>query len=119
MFSTGLKDIPKSPETATNTDNNDQVPHDESASEKSVSDKSVSGKSPSETSSSVTDSSCHKIVLDRNVSIKVGKFLQFRFDSSTKQHFQQRFPVFISVFYDYYTLIIIIYFSFNIIVPQN
>lgn len=72
MFSVDSKDLPKSPETNSTDDKEDKVPHDGSASEKSLSDKSVDGKSASEQSSS-TDTPRHKIVLDRNVCIKLGK----------------------------------------------
>lgn len=69
-ISTDLKEIPKSPETINVEKKEDQVPHDESASEKSTSEKSASEKS-----TSATDTPCHTIELDRNVTIKLGKFL--------------------------------------------
>lgn len=43
-----------------------QVPHDESATEKST---------------SVTDAPCHTIEMDRNVTIKLGRFLEIYFCS--------------------------------------
>lgn len=73
MCSVYSKETPKSPEII-NIDEKDEVPHDESASDKSLSEKSVNGKSASEPSTSGTDTPRHKIVLDRNVSISLGRF---------------------------------------------
>lgn len=73
-FPFDLKETPKSPKT-NNTDKQDEVPHDESASEKSLSEKSVDEKLASEQSTSATDTPRHKIVLDRNVCIKLGEFM--------------------------------------------
>lgn len=84
MFSVYSKEMPKSPVTI-NIDEKDEVPQDESASEKSLSEKSVNGKSEaSEPSTSGTNTPRHKIVLDRNVSIKLGRFNQVHFNSSSK-----------------------------------